>query len=100
VSGFKFGFRTPITAKNENARTSRAFHFFVAGERHTTQGKIQIPCFPLELSDSKWETSSFSYKNNASRPIRILEPSTSMQYDPEIRSLLSGISLITEILLD
>jgi hypothetical protein len=36
VTEFKFGFRTPITAKNEKARTSRAFHFFVAGENAFT----------------------------------------------------------------
>jgi hypothetical protein len=86
--------------KNENAQTSRAFHFFVAGERHVLSGEIHISSFPAEISNSKWETSSFSYKNKSSRPIRILESPVSDLLDPEIRTFLSGISLITEILLD
>jgi hypothetical protein len=72
----------------------------VAGARHCTQGKIHIPVFPAEISTSSWELSSFSYKNKSSRPIRILESPVSDLLDPEIRTFLSGISLITEILLD
>jgi hypothetical protein len=71
-----------------------------ARERLVLSGKIYVPPFPAEISNSKWETSSFSYKNKATRPIRILEPSTSQIKSTEIGSFLSGISLITEILLD
>jgi hypothetical protein len=74
--------------------------FRVAGERHVLPGKIHISSFPAEISTSHWEVSSFSYKNKSSCPIRILESSTFEFIDPEIKTLLSGISLITEILLD
>jgi len=68
--------------------------FFVAGERHTTQGKIQIPAFPLEISTSNWEESSFSFKNKPRHPFRLIElPNNSIQSS-------AGISLITEIYLD
>jgi hypothetical protein len=98
MSGVIINQRRNIQSNDYLRRTDSPF--FVAGERYTTQGRIPIPVFPSELSNSKWETTAFSYRNKASRPIRILEPSTSVQYDPEIGSLLSGISLITEILLD
>jgi len=72
----------------------------VAGVRHCTQGKIQLPVLPAEITTSNCELSSFSYRNKSSRPIRILESPLSDLLDPEIRTFLSGISLITEILLD
>ena len=72
----------------------------VAGERHTTQGKIHIPFFPSELSNSKWVTSSFSYHKNTSKPIRFLEPIASQLQSSEFKTLLSNVSLITEITLD
>jgi hypothetical protein len=45
----------------------------VAGERHTTQGKIQLPPFPLEISTSNWEEYSFSFKNKSCHPFRLIE---------------------------
>ena len=67
---------------------------FVAGERHTTQGKIQLPAFPLEISTSNWEESSFSFKNKSRHPFRLIElPNNSIQSS-------AGISLIPEIYLD
>jgi hypothetical protein len=72
----------------------------VAGVRHCTQGKTQLPVFPSEISISKWETASFSYHKNTSKPIRFLEPIASQLQSSEIKMLLSGISLITEITLD
>jgi len=63
-------------------------------------GKIQLPDFPVEISTSKWETSSFLYHKNTSRSIRLVELSASELPSPEARTFLAGISLITEILLD
>jgi hypothetical protein len=73
---------------------------FVAGERLVLSGKIQLPDFPVEISTSKWETSSFLYHKNTSRSIRLVKLSASELPSPEARTLLAGISLITEILLD
>ena len=55
--------------------------------------------FPAEISALDWETSSFSYYKKNSRPIRLIEPSSSELLSPESKALLSGISLITEIVL-
>ena len=71
-----------------------------AGERHAMSGKIQFPDILFEISAFYSERSSFLYKNKTSRPFRIFEPVTSVLLDPEIKSLLSGISLVTEIFLD
>ena len=43
---------------------------------------------------------SFSLNNKVSRPIRLLEPSVSDFHSSENKALTSGISLITEIILD
>jgi len=72
----------------------------VAGGRLVLSGKIQVPVFPTETSTFNWSLSSFLYKNNSSRPIRLIEPTISEFYSPESRVFLSSISLITEIILD
>jgi hypothetical protein len=72
----------------------------VAGVRHVLPGKIHISAFPAEIDNSKWEVSSFSYHKNTLRSIRFLEPSLSEHQSAEVKTLLSNISLITEILLD
>jgi hypothetical protein len=72
----------------------------VAGVRHTTQGKIQMSVFPSELSTFNWKAFSFAYRKTSFRTFRLLEPPAFEMQSTEIRKLLSGISLITEILLD
>ena len=72
----------------------------VAGARHDTQGKIQLPVFLAEIGNSTWKVSSFLLHKNTSKPIRFLEPIASQLQSSEIKMFLSGISLITEITLD
>ena len=87
-------------SRKKRGQTFSDSAFQVAGERLVLSGKIQFPYFSSESSNSKWKTSSFSYHKHASRSIRLMEPSTSELLSPEARTLLVGISLITEILLD
>jgi hypothetical protein len=91
--------RIQLLSKIKNPRQAGDFSFFVAGERHATSGKIHMSVFPAEISALDWETSSFSYYKKNSRPIRLIEPSASELLSPEAKALLSGISLITEIVL-
>jgi hypothetical protein len=74
--------------------------FFVAGERLVLSGKIQIPIFPAENINLKWEARSFSCHKNTSQPMRILKSFATELHDQKIKTFLSGISLITEIALD
>jgi hypothetical protein len=72
-------------------------HFGVAGVRHCTQGKIHISAFPSEINTFNWKSSSFSYRKTSSRTFRLLEPPASKLLSPENKTVLSGVSLITEI---
>ena len=87
-------------SRKKRGQTFSDSAFQVAGERLVLSGKIQLSDFPVEISTSKWETSSFLYHKNTSRSIRLVELSASELPSPEARTFLAGISLITEILLD
>ncbi len=99
MAGKDSTFNHPVTTKQRCPRQAGALRF-VAGGRHVLSGKTHISAFPAEISTSKWEASSFFYHKNYSRSIRFLEPYASELQSSKIRTLLSGISLITEILLD
>jgi hypothetical protein len=70
----------------------------VAGVRHVLPGKNSIPLNQAEFQG--FESFSFPLRNGKSMLAMLFEPSALDIHLPEIEIRFSGISLITEIILD
>jgi hypothetical protein len=80
-------------------RIQNRFAFFrVAGVRHVLPGKNSIPLNQAEFQG--FESLSFPLRNWKSMSANLFEPSALDIHLPGIEIRFSGISLITEIILD
>ena len=70
------------------------------GVGHAALGKIHFPAFPFVISTFHWKAFSFCFGKTSYRTFRLLALPISEEQSTEIGKLLSGNSLITEILLD
>jgi hypothetical protein len=69
----------------------------VAGECHVLPGKNQFPDFLSEISNSTTEHSSFLFLKESTHIVSLIEPAISKIQYPEYKTVLSGISFITEL---